>query len=355
MKRLAVALLSLLAALTVQFGVAVVPAHALTCQQTLQKPDQFGNIYFYHGTSRTYAQDIAANGINLSKSSADTDFGRGFYITTDEGQAAEWAHKNFWNAHPTIVEYYVPLSALTPGVLCGQVFNGPTSAYLNFVKTMRTTKPPIGGGGYDFVEGPLMLNFKEWQNGAPPDTGGQQDSIHTSFAVSIFNSDFVSYMDAPGVSVGLHLRSLANNNWTSAELGYTGGNYAMLRARASSIGPWEQFYTVWFPTPQYPGNEFGFYNGANGNYVSAELGYTGGNYAMLRARAAKIGPWESYYMIELSDGTIAIQSAANNNFVSAELGYTGGNYAMLRARASSIGPWETFTDDSWSTSCTSCE
>jgi hypothetical protein len=37
----------------------------------------------------------------------------------------------------------------------------------------------------------------------------------------------------------------------------------------------------------------------NLNYVSAELGYTGANYAMLRARAATAGPWEKYYNTDL--------------------------------------------------------
>ncbi|MEV0647737.1 hypothetical protein AB0I28_20960 [Phytomonospora sp. NPDC050363] len=31
----------------------------------------------------------------------------------------------------------------------------------------------------------------------------------------------------------------------SAELGYAGGSYGMLRARASTVGPWEQFQYVW--------------------------------------------------------------------------------------------------------------
>jgi hypothetical protein len=39
---------------------------------------------------------------------------------------------------------------------------------------------------------------------------------------------------------------------------------------------------------------------------------------------------------------IAITSLANGKFVSAELGYTGGNYAMLRARAATPESWETF-------------
>jgi hypothetical protein len=34
--------------------------------------------------------------------------------------------------------------------------------------------------------------------------------------------------------------------------------------------------------------------------------------------------------------------AANGLYVSAEIGYTGSYYGMLRARATSIGPWEIF-------------
>src|SRR5260370_38014898 len=50
---------------------------------------------------------------------------------------------------------------------------------------------------------------------------------------------------APSDSVACYdgdsILSAANARWVSAELGYTGGNYAMLRARATSIGPWERY------------------------------------------------------------------------------------------------------------------
>jgi hypothetical protein len=85
---------------------------------------------------------------------------------------------------------------------------------------------------------------------------------------------------------------------------------------------------------------------ANGLYVTAELGYTGTEngmqiYGMLRARATSVGPWE-----EFQTDNEALK-AANYLYVTAELGYTG-TYngmalaGMLRARATSIGPWEQF-------------
>jgi len=132
--------------------------------------------------------------------------------------------------------------------------------------------------------------------------------------------------------------SLANNLYVSAELGYSGGNYAMLRARASVVGPWERYNLCnfvntanWFIVSQ-----------ANGLAVSAELGYSGGSYAMLRARASAVGPWEQFAVRDNGDGSVSLLSLANGLWVSAELGYSGGNYAMLRARASAIGPWERF-------------
>jgi hypothetical protein len=39
-----------------------------------------------------------------------------------------------------------------------------------------------------------------------------------------------------------------------------------------------------------------------------------------------------------------LNSSANADYVSAELGYNGADYAMLRSRASTAGPWEKYTN-----------
>ncbi len=327
---------------------ACVTTPALSCQATLQQADSSGYIYFFHGTAQANAKDIATNGINLSKGTGNADFGGGFYITTNEFQAEEWAWKNFEFGIPTVVEYKVPAVDLAPGMLCGHVFSSAGSSWQAFVRAMRTNQPSTGGAGYDFVEGPLLLNPRQYVAGAAPIWGGQQDSIHNAAAVKIFNSSFFGDFTVPTV-VPQTFRSIANGLYVSAELGYTGSNYAMLRARSSTQGDWEKFSEY-----HYSDNQVGFYSTANFYWVSAELGYTGSNYAMLRARASTRGPWEDYNVVENADGTFALQSQANSLYVSAELGYTGSNYAMLRARASTIGPWETFTDDSPSVNC-SCQ
>jgi hypothetical protein len=141
----------------------------------------------------------------------------------------------------------------------------------------------------------------------------------------------------PAQAVDCHdiaLYSEANHRYVSAELGYTGSDYGMLRARATSIGPWERFEICYASASNF---NFSLRSLANGRWVSAELGYTGSRYAMLRARAGSIGPWERF------NAGNELQSNANHRWVSTELGYTGSLYGMLRARAGSIGPWENWT------------
>jgi triacylglycerol esterase/lipase EstA (alpha/beta hydrolase family) len=147
-------------------------------------------------------------------------------------------------------------------------------------------------------------------------------------------------------SYNLVWRSDANGNYVSAELGYTGASYAMLRARASALGAWESWTRIQLPTGHWV-----IRNNGNGLYVSAELAYIGSNYGELRARTAgsAIGPWEIFDFVNNSNGTFSLRSLANGLYVSAELGYTGGSYAELRARASAIGAWEQF-DSSTATS-----
>ncbi|GLZ79850.1 hypothetical protein Afil01_46570 [Actinorhabdospora filicis] len=152
--------------------------------------------------------------------------------------------------------------------------------------------------------------------------------------------------DAAGVAptavpcwINISIYSTANNRWISAELGYSGGDYAMLRARATAVGPWERYVVC-----RDPGTGVTDISSmANGLYVSAELGYSGGDYGMLRARASVRGPWEIFYTSSApGGGRLVITSQANGLYVSAELGYSGGDYGMLRARASALGPWELY-------------
>ncbi|HEV7933430.1 MAG TPA: hypothetical protein VGP70_14125 [Actinomadura sp.] len=140
-------------------------------------------------------------------------------------------------------------------------------------------------------------------------------------------------------SAARSLYFIANGRYTSAELAYTGDNHAMLRARATVVGPWERFMLRWDPrTVSYVLQSL-----QTGRYVSTELGYAGDKYAMLRARATAIGPSERYALFQnRRTGRYALWSKANLRFVSTELGYAGGSKGMLRAGATAIGPQEQF-------------
>jgi len=124
--------------------------------------------------------------------------------------------------------------------------------------------------------------------------------------------------------------------YVSTEIGYSGADNGMLRARSSSIGAWERYYLC------YDGSGYGIYSLANSRYVSNELGYTGGDYCMLRSRATSIGSWERFYLYGNSNGTYSWRSVANMNYVSTEIGYTGGDFGMLRARSTANYDWEKF-------------
>ena len=60
-------------------------------------------------------------------------------------------------------------------------------------------------------------------------------------------------------------------------------------APASSFGPWEEYSLSCTGSGATV-----IKSNANNDYVSTELGYGGSSYAMLRARAAQVGPWEQY-------------------------------------------------------------
>ena len=132
------------------------------------------------------------------------------------------------------------------------------------------------------------------------------------------------------------------NFYVSAELGYGAGKYGMLRARASQPGPWEN-YKLCYNFDSDGSKVWSIMSEANGRWVSAEVSYTGSYTGMLRARATSVGPWEKFKIFRINGmGAYYFKSTANNRYVSAEYGYTGVDHAMLRARATTVGTWEHF-------------
>lgn len=148
---------------------------------------------------------------------------------------------------------------------------------------------------------------------------------------------------ACGVYRPVTIRSKANNQYVSAEIGTDGqgAHYGKLRARATSVGAWERF-TVYGDCRSSWGCSF--LSNANNKWVSVELGYQGDGQNMLRARADVVGQWERFELVGSCGSTTgcAIKSKASNRYVASELGFGGGNYGMLRANRTAINTWERF-------------
>jgi hypothetical protein len=135
------------------------------------------------------------------------------------------------------------------------------------------------------------------------------------------------------------LNATGSGRAVAAEFGYANGDNGMLRARTTlnALGPWEK----WDICVDDVVGTWSFAAHNANRLVSAELDYAGGpHYAMLRARAFGIGPWERF--IVYGNGIYNFLSYANGLFVSAEFGYQGYDNAVLRARALSAREWETF-------------
>src|SRR5919198_2236008 len=54
-------------------------------------------IILWHGCTTEDRDTIEANGVDVTVSRVDTDFGRGFYTTTVERQARHWAWTRFYD------------------------------------------------------------------------------------------------------------------------------------------------------------------------------------------------------------------------------------------------------------------
>ena len=127
------------------------------------------------------------------------------------------------------------------------------------------------------------------------------------------------------------IRSSANGRYVSAELGYKGSNYGMLRARSSRVETWERFTACQVWIGKYYGTAFK--SEANGKWVTAELGYRGSNYGMLRARSSTVIMSELFFCGPMP-GTGGLFAYGNHNFVGAEMHYSAVRYGMLRASMS---------------------
>jgi hypothetical protein len=139
------------------------------------------------------------------------------------------------------------------------------------------------------------------------------------------------------------IRSVENGDYVTAEIGFSGTEYGILTASDSSSSPgvWEHYNLCLNTTT----NTYAIRSVANGNYVTAQLGFSGTEYAALTATdsAANPGLWEQFTFAPTGNG-YSIRSVANGNYVTAQMGFSGIEYGMLTATdtAAEPGDWEQF-------------
>jgi sulfatase modifying factor 1 len=117
------------------------------------------------------------------------------------------------------------------------------------------------------------------------------------------------------------------HQYVCADLHY--GSQAPLYTNRDRIGPWETFELI-----QLGGSKIALRSKANGLYVCAE---DAGNGPLI-ANRSEVGLWETFEMYTFGDRWIALKSMANNKYVCAESDGTG----CLIANRDVVGSWETF-------------
>lgn len=119
----------------------------------------------YHGST------VAVRRPSLRYGRYSTDFGKGFYTTTDFEQAARWAHikKERENSiHAVVSIYEIPDNLLENSNIKIMQYNGATESWLNFVVENRKSKSLIHDN--DIVLGPvandkLYATISMYENG----------------------------------------------------------------------------------------------------------------------------------------------------------------------------------------------
>ncbi len=133
-----------------------------------------GPLALYHGTDALSAPSISSpsgstlHGVNLSKSSPFTDFGKGFYTTTNLHQAKNWANNRYRRVHTplsppnhaVVLRFDVDRDVLAAlNTLCF-VIEASSSDYWDLITHCRTALGShlfVGSNYYDVVYGPVSL------------------------------------------------------------------------------------------------------------------------------------------------------------------------------------------------------
>lgn len=179
--------------------------------------------FCYHGTIRQAGEAIQQN-IDLLKARANTDFGKGFYLTDNLEQAKQWAvsrsHISKFkgqlkeSAEPVVVYFVLDLKKL--GKLKNIQFHTPSKEWAEFIFHCRSEGLKEGlYHNYDFSVGPLadgrtatlVLNVmsKEidleefWKEIQPRHQAYSQLALHTQAALACIKCIGVNNVEMEGL------------------------------------------------------------------------------------------------------------------------------------------------------------
>jgi hypothetical protein len=166
------------------------------------------DLVLYHGTDNESARKIISTGVDLSLCNPLTDFGRGFYTTTNLEQAKTWAilkADKIRARNPvaigTVIELRVNRTWL--GALDSLAFvrEAPETGWADLVRFCRGGgEPHRTGGNYEVVYGPVAL----WQDLPDPSL--------TLFAIK--DCDQVSFHNGAVLSASSELLRNVKEVWS---------------------------------------------------------------------------------------------------------------------------------------------
>ena len=150
-------------------------------------------IRLYHGTTSPSADSIIATRIDVARGRATTDFGRGFYTTTDEENARAWSRRRSRDLDEPPALLKLTMDRLALANLSSIVFiRGSSSAedYWSFVAHCRSGLPhrPITEDFYDVAFGPVAKIWFGTSNSAVW-ADYDQISFHTQAAQDMLNDE----------------------------------------------------------------------------------------------------------------------------------------------------------------------
>lgn len=105
----------------------------------------------YHGTTLESAKNIIKTGINLSIGRRALDFGQGFYLTKDKGQAIKWAAKKGFPLKKTAIIVFEPCDMSSLNI---KKYSKQDEEWQETVYQCRVEKKDIFRG-IDIVIGPM--------------------------------------------------------------------------------------------------------------------------------------------------------------------------------------------------------